>query len=107
MSPAERMAADIERAAHLLDLSPSTAGALAGQGGQFYSRLKAGKRTWPETIEKARAELARAVAERMEARRRSACNASHEAAQDAEQVGEKANLAVKCETIVCSDQVQR
>lgn len=42
----------IEDAASALGISPSTVGERAGQGGQFYARLKEGKRVWPETAEK-------------------------------------------------------
>lgn len=35
-------------------ITPQTLGRLAGQGGNFYKRLKEGKRSWPETMDKVR-----------------------------------------------------
>ena len=39
-------------------ISPTTLGRLAGQGGTFYTNLRSGKRSWPETIAKVRAYMA-------------------------------------------------
>lgn len=66
MSITEQLRAEIEAAAAKLDLAASTVGERAGQGGKFYQRLCDGKRVWPETAEKVRAEIARMVAERPE-----------------------------------------
>lgn len=57
MTQAQELIKDIEDAAHLLGLAPSTIGVRSGQGGRFYARLKAGKRVWPETAEKVRAAI--------------------------------------------------
>ena len=69
MTEAQSLLAEIEAVAAALNISPSTVGERAGQGGRFYSRLKAGKRVWPETAERVRAELARM--------RASECEKSH------------------------------
>ena len=49
----------MEQAAGALGISPSTVGERAGQGGQFYARLKAGKRVWPDTVSRVLAEIER------------------------------------------------
>lgn len=49
----------IERKALEMNLSPSTIGERAGQGGRFYARLVEGRRVWPETAERVLARLAR------------------------------------------------
>jgi hypothetical protein len=58
MSEAQTLLAEIEAVAAELGISPSTVGERAGQGGRFYSRLKAGKRVWPDTAAKVRERLA-------------------------------------------------
>lgn len=35
-------------------ITPQTFGRLAGQGGNFYNRLRDGRRAWPETVAKVR-----------------------------------------------------
>lgn len=47
----------IEAVASALGLEPSTVGEKTGQGGKFYSRLKAGARVWPDTAAKANRNL--------------------------------------------------
>lgn len=54
MSISKDLKAEIEAAAKKLKIAPSTVGERAGQGGQFYKRLEAGKRVWPETAEAVR-----------------------------------------------------
>lgn len=54
---AEILAAEIEAAADAMGIAPSTVGKLAGQGGNFYKRLKSGKRVWPETAASVRAAI--------------------------------------------------
>lgn len=49
----EELIETLEAVAPKLGLSPGTLGERAGQGGQFYRRLKNGKRSWPETVNKA------------------------------------------------------
>ena len=68
MTRNEQMIAEIEHAAKLLGVSHSTAGALTGQNGMFYQRLKDGRRVWPETLDVASANLRAAVAERLGAK---------------------------------------
>ena len=58
MNEAQALLAEIEAVAAELSIAPSTVGERAGQGGRFYSRLKAGKRVWPDTAERVRAKLA-------------------------------------------------
>ena len=52
--------AEIEATAEALGIATSTVSERAGQGGQFYDRLKSGKqrRAWPETIASVRLRLA-------------------------------------------------
>ena len=56
---------EFEEAASGLGLAPSTLGRLVGLGGDFHARVKAGRRVWPETIEKARCGIDRIRAERV------------------------------------------
>ena len=49
MDEAQNLRSEMEAAAAALNLSPSTLGRIAGQGGRFYKRLKDGSRVWPET----------------------------------------------------------
>lgn len=51
MITTEQIIAAIEAKAGETGLKPSTIGERAGQGGQFYSRLKRGARVWPETAD--------------------------------------------------------
>ena len=53
----EQLISEIEAAAAALGLSPSTVGERAGQGGQFYARLKRGARAWPETVKTVRVRI--------------------------------------------------
>lgn len=58
MDQKQQLILEIEACAKRLGVSPSTIGERAGQGGQFFSRLKGGKhRFWPETLEKVRAKV--------------------------------------------------
>jgi hypothetical protein len=57
MNTSEQLKAEIESAAQLLGLAPSTVGLRCGQGGKFYERLCAGKRVWPETAALVRTRL--------------------------------------------------
>ena len=57
MSDTDNLISEIEATAWVLGLSPSTIAERAGQGGKFYARLTAGKRSWPETVAKVRASL--------------------------------------------------
>ena len=50
--------AEMDDYAKAAGIAPATIGKEAGQGGQFYGRLMAGKRAWPETIAKVRAYMA-------------------------------------------------
>lgn len=52
MITTEQLIAAIEAKATEAGLSPSTVGEKTGQGGQFYARLKDGKRVWPDTAER-------------------------------------------------------
>jgi hypothetical protein len=54
MNTSQDLLAFIENAATRLNIAPSTVGERAGQGGQFYQRLKDGKRVWPETADAVR-----------------------------------------------------
>lgn len=54
MDTPEIIKAELEAAAERLGISPSTVGERAGQGGQFYARMCAGKRVWPETAKSVR-----------------------------------------------------
>ena len=47
----------LEDASRRLGLKPSTVGRQAGQGGRFYRRLCVGKRVWPDTEAKVRANV--------------------------------------------------
>ena len=58
LTDTQKLALEIEAVAEVHNIAPSTVGERAGQGGQFYSRIKAGKRAWPETIQAVRAKLA-------------------------------------------------
>lgn len=60
----EQLADEIEATARALNMQPTTIGRIAGQGGNFYERLRAGKRVWPETSEKVRARMRDLVAAR-------------------------------------------
>jgi uncharacterized protein (UPF0212 family) len=60
---------EMEACSEALGLSLTTIGRKVGQDGLFYARLKAGKRAWPETVEKARAWIA---AEMVNAKQREA-----------------------------------
>ena len=60
----ETLADDIQAVADRLNMSPSTVGQRAGQGGKFYERLRSGKRVWPETIDKVQQKLRDLVNER-------------------------------------------
>jgi hypothetical protein len=53
----QKLADEIEAVASILNMSPSTVGERAGQGGKFYERLRSGRRVWPETIEKVQVKL--------------------------------------------------
>lgn len=48
----EQLITRIEEVAKAMGLQPSTVGERCQQGGQFYARLKSGKRVWPETASK-------------------------------------------------------
>lgn len=54
ISLSHTLSVEMEAAAARLGIEPSTLGERAGQGGRFYSRLKDGKRVWPETAAKVR-----------------------------------------------------
>lgn len=58
MNLTQILLAEMEAAAASLGIEPSTLGERAGQGGQFYARLKEGKRVWPETAQKVRDKIA-------------------------------------------------
>lgn len=58
MSTTEHLKSEIEAAADVLGIAPSTVGQRAGQGGKFYDRLCEGKRVWPETAESVRERIA-------------------------------------------------
>lgn len=64
MTDAQTLLLEIEAAAKELNLSASTIGRLAGQGGGFVSRLEGGKRVWPETAKKVRDKIAAERAKR-------------------------------------------
>lgn len=53
----EQIKAEIEDAARVLNLEPSTIGRQVGQGGLFYRRLENGARVWPETAADVRRRL--------------------------------------------------
>ena len=55
MDDRTKLIAEIDAYCSQAGISPKTLGRKAGQAGSFYVRLKAGKRSWPETIEKVRA----------------------------------------------------
>lgn len=57
MNEAKELIKEIEETAKVLGISPSTVGERAGQGGRFYARLLEGKRVWPETARKVRANI--------------------------------------------------
>lgn len=61
------LADEIAATADRLDMSPSTIGARAGQGGKFYERLRSGKRVWPETFDKVMVKLREIEASRTDA----------------------------------------
>ncbi len=50
----KQLKAEIDAYCAAAGISPATLGSRAGQGGHFYKRLSAGKRSWPETIEAVR-----------------------------------------------------
>jgi hypothetical protein len=58
MDDARTLAEQIEAVAARLNVAPSTVGERVGQGGQFYSRLRSGKRVWPDTAARVRERLA-------------------------------------------------
>lgn len=58
MNPSQSLVAEMEAAAKVLGIEPSTLGERAGQGGRFFARLKEGKRAWPETVQKVREKIA-------------------------------------------------
>ena len=70
MDEAQALVAEIEAIAAHLEIAPSTVGERAGQGGLFYSRLKQGKRVWPDTARKVRERLA-------QMRSKDSCESSH------------------------------
>lgn len=45
----QRLIASMRAYADQVGIAPSTLGRLAGNGGDFYARLTAGNRIWPET----------------------------------------------------------
>lgn len=50
----EALIAEIDAYCGQAGISPATLGRQAGQGGNFYKRLREGRRSWPETMEKVR-----------------------------------------------------
>ena len=70
MDEAEALVIEIEALAAHLEIAPSTVGERAGQGGMFYSRLKQGKRVWPDTARKVRERLS-------QMRSNASCDSSH------------------------------
>ena len=77
----QQLVSEIEAVADLLGISASTVGERAGQGGQFYARLKAGKRAWPETIQTVRHRLAAMQNEVSDNAPKSGCEISHDGAK--------------------------
>jgi hypothetical protein len=58
MNDTEKLRADMEAAAIVLGIAASSIGEKAGQGGQFYGRVKRGCRVWPETAARVRGKIA-------------------------------------------------
>jgi hypothetical protein len=82
MDTQNTLIAEIEAAAAMLGLSPSTVGERAGQGGRFYARLKSGARVWPETEAKVRQWIATASLS-------GTCDPSHADIQDAQKYSKR------------------
>lgn len=54
---ASLLADEIDVVADILAIATTTLGRRVGQGSQFYSRLREGKRVWPETVEKVQSRM--------------------------------------------------
>ncbi len=76
MESTKSLIADMEAAASILKIAPSTLGERVGQGGRFYARLCEGARVWPETADKVREKIAEQLA------RRAHCEPSHRDGQE-------------------------
>lgn len=58
MTIEDQIKQEIEAAAAVLGIAPSTLGQRVGQGGRFYARLCDGHRIWPHTAEVVRSRIA-------------------------------------------------
>ncbi len=58
MTEQERIIAEIDTYCRFAKIAPSTLGMRAGYSGKFYERMCAGKRAWPETLDRIRRYMA-------------------------------------------------